>query len=267
MQIKQLLNNQQLSRLDNRLLIAQVTNFSHAQIIANNDYSLTPEQLVQYTDLVNRVIAGEPLAYIIGTKEFYSREFTVTAATLIPRPETELLVELVVKLAQPNSKVLDLGTGSGCIAITCKLEREDLNITATDKYPETLAIAQQNAKRFNAEISFIESDWFTNITDKFDIIVSNPPYIEINDKHLDNLQFEPLHALTDFGDGLLAISQIIRESKAHLNNHGYLIFEHGYNQAEKIRQILYNYGLTDIKTLTDYANLDRITYGKFIHME
>ena len=264
MQIQQLLTNNELTRLDNRLLISKVTGFSHAQIIANNDYSLSTAQLKEYNQLLNRAIKKEPIAYILGMKEFYSREYKVTYATLIPRPETELLVETVISYAQPNTAVLDMGTGSGCIAITCKLERPDLVVHAIDNYADTLAIAEENASALKAEIVFKQSDWFSNITDKFDIIVSNPPYIDANDHHLQNLPFEPLRALTDFENGLSMFSQIIQQSSKYLKQNGYLIFEHGYNQAEKIREMLYNYGYTNIQTIKDYANQDRVTIGQII---
>lgn len=264
MQIKKLLANSQLERLDNRLLLSYVTNFSHAQLIINDDYSLSNEQLTKYNSLVQRVLNGEPLAYILGIKEFYSREFQVNQHTLIPRPETELLVDEVISKAKKNAKILDLGTGSGCIAITCKLERPDLNVTAVDNYIETLLVAKNNAKSLNADVKFVQSNWFEEINQTFDVIVSNPPYIEVNDEHLKNLQYEPQHALTDFNDGLSAIKQIIHESHKYLNDNGWLVFEHGYSQAENIRQMFYNCGFINIKTIQDYANLDRITSGQFI---
>ncbi|RTK96947.1 MAG: peptide chain release factor N(5)-glutamine methyltransferase [Neisseriaceae bacterium] len=264
MQIKKLLVNSQLERLDNRLLLSYVTSFSHAQLIINDDYSLSNDQLTKYNLLMQRVLNGEPLAYILGTKEFYSRKFQVNSHTLIPRPETELLVDEVISKAKKNAKILDLGTGSGCIAITCKLERPGLNVTAVDNYAETLLVAKSNANSLNADVNFVQSNWFEEVNQTFDIIVSNPPYIEVNDEHLDKLQFEPKHALTDFSDGLSAIKQIIYESCKYLNNNGWLMFEHGYNQAENIRQMFYNCDFTNIETIQDYANLDRITLGQFI---
>jgi release factor glutamine methyltransferase len=200
-----------------------------------------------------------PMAYILGYKEFYSRIFKVNTNTLIPRPETELLVDTVLALAKPMAKVLDLGTGSGCIAISCKLEQQALSVTATDKYPEALAVAISNAADLGADIKFINCDWLDGITDIYDIIVSNPPYIANNDKHLPALSFEPQHALTDFFDGMSAIRKIIEDSKAHLN--GYLLIEHGYDQGSFTTELMLKYGFRNIRTIRDYASLDRITIG------
>ncbi len=174
-----------------------------------------------------------------------------------------------------------MGTGSGCIAISCKLENQTLDVTATDKYPETLAVAKDNASTLGAEVAFIQSDWFDSITDKYDIIISNPPYIEPDDEHLKSLTFEPQYALTDFCDGMSAIKKIISESVEHLyvgklesqQNHastgayrpsikGYLLIEHGYNQGKATSDLMLSHGFKDVKTIRDYANLDRITIGK-----
>jgi release factor glutamine methyltransferase len=239
-----------------------VTGFSHARLLAYDDYVLTQEQVENYDQLVRRVQNGEPLAYIVGHKEFYSREFKVTPATLIPRPETELLVEHVLAKAQRGAKVLDLGTGSGCIAITLKLEQSDLRVTAVDKFADALAVAQQNAVRLQAEIEFVCSDWYSLFGEQqFDIIVSNPPYIEAGDEHLIALSYEPQSALTDFGDGLSCIREITRLSRNHLLSKGSLLIEHGYDQGAAVREIFAKSGLSNVVTVLDYAGLERITIG------
>lgn len=260
--LRDLLAQQDISRLDHRVLLSQITGFSFAQLISRDDYELTSDQLQQYQAWRLRVLAGEPLAYILGKKEFYSREFQVTPDTLIPRPETEILVDKVLELAQQNARVVDLGTGSGCIAISTKLERLDLSIVAVDKFPAALAVASENAINLVAEIEFVESDWFSNLSGKFDLIVSNPPYIEAGDPHLQNLQFEPQTALSDFSDGLSCIRMIAAGVDQFLNFNGWLIIEHGYNQALAAQEIFRNVGLSQVITLQDYAGLDRITLGQ-----
>lgn len=278
--IKQILLDSKLDKLDTRLLLGHVLGFSRVELITRDDYPLTPAQYDSYVTLYTKCLSGIPIAYILGYKEFYSRRFMVTPDTLIPRPETELLVDTVLSLANSGDRVLDLGTGSGCIAISCKLENQTLNVSATDKYSETLAIAKENANILGAEVKFIQSDWLNGITDKYDIIVSNPPYIEPDDEHLKLLTFEPQAALTDFRDGMSAIKQIIAGSLKNLygdslespenhipvisNRHcnGYLLIEHGYNQGKATSDLMLSYGFKDVRTIRDYANLDRITMGK-----
>lgn len=260
--LRDLLRQNIIDRTDNRVLLMHITGFSHARLLAYDDYVLTQLQVETYHQLVQRVQNGEPLAYIVGYKEFYSRQFKVTPDTLIPRPETELLVEQVLAKAQHGAKVLDLGTGSACIAITLKLERPDLFITAVDKFADTLQIAQQNADNLHAEIEFVCGDWYSSLgKQQFDIIVSNPPYIEANDEHLTALSYEPQSALTDFADGLSCIREIVRLSHEHLLPNGWLLIEHGYDQGELVREIFTKNGLNNVFTIRDYADLERITIG------
>lgn len=263
--LRELMKSSAIDKLDNRVLLSFITGFSHAQLIARDDYQLTDAQFQQYQDLLQRASGGEPIAYIIGYKEFYSRQFKVTPATLIPRPETELLVEQVLQLAPQNAKIIDLGTGSGCIAISCKLERPDLQVSAVDKFDDALNIARQNAERLQAQIEFTQSDWLAKIYDEFDVVVSNPPYIEVNDSHLQNLQFEPQIALTDFDDGLSCIKIIVQQAIMKLKYNGWLLIEHGYNQGTDVRTIFKNKGFKDIETIKDYADLERITIGQKIN--
>ena len=260
--LRQIFQLQDLPRLDKRVLLSKITGFTTAQLISRDDYELSVEQLQLYLNWLQLALAGEPIAYILGQKEFYSREFKVTPDTLIPRPETELLLEKILELAVPNARVVDLGTGSGCLAISAKLERPDLQVIAVDKFVAALQIAQENALNLAAEVEFIHSDWFTNLSGKFDLIASNPPYIEADDPHLQALQFEPQAALSDFADGLSCIRVITNSAREFLNPNGWLIIEHGYNQACAVQEIFREVGLVHIVTLQDYAGLDRITLAQ-----
>ncbi len=263
MSLRDLLWQNTIDRADNRVLLMHITGFNHAKLIAYDDYILDSAQLEQYHQLLTRVQNGEPLAYIVGYKEFYSRQFKVTPDSLIPRPETELLVEQVLGKASNGAKILDLGTGSGCIAITLKLERSDLLVTAVDKFAATLEIARRNSADLHAEIELICSDWYSELeARKFDIIVSNPPYIEHDDQHLLALSFEPQTALTDFADGLSCIRNIVSLSREYLLPDGWLMVEHGYNQGAVVREIFITNGLNEVVTVRDYADLERITLGR-----
>lgn len=262
--LRDLLLVQDISRLDKRILLSKITGFSSAQLISRDDHELTDLQLQKYQAWCRRALAGEPIAYILGQKEFYSHEFKVTSDTLIPRPETELLVDKILELAPQQARVVDLGTGSGCIAISAKLERPDLAVCAVDKFAAALAVARENAANLEAQVEFVQSDWFVKLHGTFDMIVSNPPYIEVDDPHLQNLQFEPQTALSDFGDGLSCIQAIAAGVYEFLNLNGWLIIEHGYNQALAVQEIFRSVGLAQVVTLQDYAGIDRITLGQKI---
>lgn len=259
-----LICNDGVNKLDKQVWLGKITGFNRAQLLSRDDYCLNPQQLQEYRAGLVRLQSGEPLAYIAGVKEFYSREFMVTPATLIPRPETELLVDEVISRAPLNGRVLDLGTGSGCIAITVKLERPDLSLIGVDVSVDALDIARQNMLLLAAKVSFYQSDWYSGLDsgDRFDIIVSNPPYIENNDEHLVNLSYEPLTALTDFADGLNCIRKITADAVKYLTNGGWLLIEHGYNQGMKVREIFASAGLCNVASHTDYAGIERITLGQ-----
>lgn len=261
--IRHFLITSQLDKLDTRVLLSKITGFSSAQLISRDESILSEAQVMRYSELYQRALAGEPIAYLLGVKEFYGREFRVTPSTLIPRPETELLVEKVLEIAKPNAKILDLGTGSGCIAVTLKLERPDLQVVAVDKFSEALQIAALNATNLNANVDLIQSDWFQNISERYDIIVSNPPYIESNDQHLANLQYEPQTALTDFADGLSCIRTILHESHAFMEKNGQILLEHGYNQGVAVRSIFKQNHYDSVITFCDYSHLERFTTGTY----
>ncbi|MCX8017423.1 MAG: peptide chain release factor N(5)-glutamine methyltransferase, partial [Rhodocyclaceae bacterium] len=197
-----------------RLLLGHLLGRPAAWLAAHDDESVPPQVAAQLMTLVARRAAGEPIAYLVGEREFYGRRFGVTPAVLIPRPETELLVELgIAKVgAGRTADVLDLGTGSGCIALTLALELPQAHVTAADASPAALAIARENAQRLGASVNFLLSDWFAQLpAQRFDLIVANPPYVAANDPHLTigDLRFEPLMALTDHGDGLGAIRTLV----------------------------------------------------------
>lgn len=266
--IAQWLAQSHLPRLESRLLLQKVTDFSHAQLIARDDFILSENQIYDLNQYHQRRLQGEPMAYILGEKEFYGRSFAVSSAVLIPRPETEHLVETAIAKLPPNGTAWDLGTGSGIIAISLKLERPDATVWASDIRPESLEIAQQNAKNLGAQIHFGLGSWF-DINNKpnenqIDIIISNPPYIEHDDVHLQqgDLRFEPLHALTDFADGLNPIRHLAQNAPIYLKENGFLLLEHGYNQGQAVRDILAEHHFHEIETIRDLAGLERITLGK-----
>jgi release factor glutamine methyltransferase len=204
------------------------------------------------------------MAYLLGTQEFYGRAFTVSPAVLIPRPETELLVDATLDVLRrvQAPRILDLGTGSGCIAITLALERPDAAVTAVDRSPAAIAIARTNAKRLGAIVAFIESDWYARVNGRFDAVVANPPYVAAGDPHLAALRDEPLTALTDHDDGLTHLRTIVTGAHAHLQEQGVLLVEHGFDQGAAARSILDSAGFGDIMTLRDAAGLDRVCIGR-----
>lgn len=259
-------NHCQLPRNESRILIQTVQNWTHSQTISHSQDPIAPDTLARLEQLAQRRRAGEPIAYLIGQREFYGRPFHVSPAVLIPRPETELLLETALAHLPPHGKLWDLGTGSGIIAISAALERPDATVYASDISHEALTIARDNAQQLGARVQFAQGTWFTAFPQQTDcdILASNPPYIEAHDPHLQqgDLRFEPSHALTDGADGLQHIRHLAQHAPAHLKHGGHLIIEHGYNQGHAVRQILAQHGLTDIQTLHDLAQHERITLGR-----
>jgi release factor glutamine methyltransferase len=254
------------ARLEAQVLASRALNVNRAWLIAHDQDVLTPVQAEAVEFLVARRAQGEPVAYILGEKEFYGRMFKVTQDVLIPRPETELLVEAALENLPKDrpAQVLDLGTGSGCIAVTLALERPDCKVTAVDMSHAALAIAAANANRLGAEIEFLFSDWLSTLHGrKFDLIVSNPPYVEEDYTLLSqsDLAHEPRHALTSGADGMDDISRIVAAASGSLLPGGTLLLEHGWTQGEKVRDLLGRYGFITIRTLSDYAGLPRCSLG------
>lgn len=254
------------ARLEARVLAAHAWQVDHAWLIAHDTDPLTEAHITQFETLLTRRLAGEPVAYLVGTREFYGRPFQVSPDVLIPRPDTELLVERALANLPPDqvADVLDLGTGSGCIAITLALERPLARVTAVDRSPAALAIAQRNAEILDAPVEFLTSDWFDALAGRrFDLIVSNPPYIAAADPHLarGDVRFEPLAALAAGQDGLDDLRRLIRDACAHLRPGGVLLLEHGYDQADAVVELLRQQGFEQISTLRDLAGLDRVSGG------
>lgn len=232
-----------------------------------------PETLLATLDgLCARRRAGEPMAYILGEREFFGRRFKVTPEVLIPRPETELLCEAVLErlsghLARRGASVLDLGTGSGAIAVTLACERGDLRVSAVDVSDAALAVARDNAKRLldKDAIQFLKSDWFSALgTERFDVVVSNPPYITADDPHLSrgDLRFEPALALRAGLDGMDCLGAIAAQAIAHLVPDGWLLMEHGFSQGPTVREALSIHGLIEVFTLRDWSGLERVSGGR-----
>ena len=258
------------ARLDAECLLSFVLNKETVYLRTWPEKILDDSIHEQFLKLLKRREQGEPIAYIVGSKEFWSFNLNVSKDTLIPRPETEMLVEQVIKIAhqQKLNSILELGTGTGAIAIAISSEIQKLEqqpkIVATDISLQALDVAKQNAARYKQGIEFVESDWFNSIElQKFDLIVSNPPYIQQGDVHLTqgDVRFEPMSALVSGDDGLDDIRAIIEQAKNRLNPGGYLIFEHGYDQGSAVRALFEANAYTHIQTHTDLSKNDRMTFA------
>jgi release factor glutamine methyltransferase len=244
-----------------RLLLAAATGFAESAVLAFPERVLSGEAEKRYLALVARRAAGEPVAYLLGRKEFYGLELEVTAAVLIPRPETELLVDLA--LARKPASVLDLGTGSGAIALALKRHLASARVVAADASAEALAVAQRNAARLGLDIEWRLGRWFEPLAgERFEGIVCNPPYVAVGDPHLAALPFEPRLALLAGADGLDAIRLLAREAPAHLVPGGWLLLEHGMGQHEAVRALLEAAGLETGAGWPDLAGIPRVAGGR-----
>lgn len=252
--------------LDANLLLSHVTSLSKVMLIAHDEDELSKEQEDKFFSLINKRKTGYPIAYILGYKEFFGLRLKVTEDTLIPRPDTETLVEKALAF-NPQGKVLDLGTGTGAIILALKSElKSSIDAYAVDLSKKALEVASFNSQKLNLPVTFIQSNWFSKLGDlKFSMIVSNPPYIQKDDIHLTqtSLPFEPIQALTSEEDGLLDIKLICKEAKKHLENGAPLLIEHGFNQGEKVRAIFTEQGYKNVATIKDLGGNDRVTFGSF----
>lgn len=252
--------------LDANLLLSHVTSLSKVMLIAHDEDELSKEQEDKFFSLINKRKSGYPIAYILGYKEFFGLRLKVTEDTLIPRPDTETLVEKALAF-NPQGKVLDLGTGTGAIILALKSElKASIDAYAVDLSKKALEVASFNSQKLNLPVTFIQSNWFSKLGDlKFSMIVSNPPYIQKDDIYLTqtSLPFEPIQALTSDDDGLLDIKLICKEAKKHLENGAPLLIEHGFNQGEKVRAIFTEQGYKNVATIKDLGGNDRVTFGLF----
>jgi release factor glutamine methyltransferase len=266
MTIASLLAASGLPAIEAEVLAAHALGITRARLLADAARPLGPEASRRVERLFLRRRAGEPVAYLTGEREFYGLAFRVTPDVLIPRPETELLVELALaRLPNRAGRVLDLGTGSGAIAVALAHAAPDAELVATDASAAALEVARENARRYGASIRFTRGDWFAGLAgERFDVIVSNPPYVARGDAHLQegDLRFEPEEALVGGADGLEAIRAIVAGAAAHLVPGGWLLFEHGYDQAERCKSLLAMYGYQEIASWPDLAGVVRVSGGR-----
>ena len=250
-----------LPRLDCEILLCESLNVNRARILAFPEDDI-PENSEHYLNQqISALRTGLPLAYVLGEREFWGLTFSVNTDVLIPRPETELLVELAIQLTPPNGHVLDLGTGSGAIAVAVAHERPDITMTAVDSSRPALAVARQNADTHNVDVSFIDSDWFSALDQRWDVIVSNPPYVAADDPHLPALRAEPSRALIAADKGMADIRAIITQSASYLSPGGSLMIEHGYDQAAGVREEFSHAGFEKVSSKRDLADIERVTLG------
>lgn len=252
--------------IEAQLLLMHVLNVNRAWLIAHATDLLENSAANDFEKLVQRRLQGEPIAHILGTREFFGLTLTVTPDTLIPRPDTETLVEAALQKINGAMRILDLGTGTGAIALAIAKHAPQCEVIAVDASAAALAVAKKNAATLQlSNVQCIASHWFAALPEsKFDLIVSNPPYIENNDPHLQqgDLRFEPLSALASGADGLHDIRQIIEQAPAYLNEEGWLMLEHGYNQAPAVQKLLNAHGFQNIQTINDLGNNPRVTFGQ-----
>ncbi|MEA9396261.1 peptide chain release factor N(5)-glutamine methyltransferase [Lelliottia amnigena] len=261
------LSESESPRRDAEILLEHVTGKARTFILAFGETALTADQQAQLSALLSRRKAGEPVAHLTGEREFWSLPLYVSAATLIPRPDTECLVEhALAHLPATACRILDLGTGTGAIALALASERPDCQVTAVDVMPDAVALALRNVARlgFN-NVKIQQSSWFDALVgQQFDMIVSNPPYIDERDPHLSqgDVRFEPLTALVAAEEGLADIAHIVTVSRQYLTAGGWLLIEHGWTQAEAVHALFTQAGYERVETCQDYGGNDRLTLGK-----
>ena len=253
--------------MDARPLLRAALGVSDAYLAAHPGEALTGAQCERYLALIERRRAGEPVAYLTGEREFYSLAFKVTPVVLIPRPETETLVEAALERvpADVPRRVLELATGSGCVAVVIALQRPRARLTASDASGAALAVARENAAWHGAAIEIVESDWFAALAGRrFHLIVCNPPYVAEHDPHLTegDLRFEPRAALIGGADGLSCIRLIVAQARAHLEPGGVLVIEHGYDQAARCRALLEQAGFLEVASRRDLSEVERVSWGR-----
>ena len=257
------------AQLDAQVLLAYILRVDRSYFVAWPEKELSVQQQQSFDALVQRRASGEPVAYLLGEKEFWGLTLKVSQHTLIPRPETELLVEMILKhfSADKQLKVLDLGTGSGAIALALASEEPNWQLVAVDYSLKALEVAKDNARQSGiSNVSFKHSNWYDSLglLEKFDVIVSNPPYIAENDAHLTALAYEPRSALVADDQGLSDIALICQGAKQHLCSNGMLLIEHGFAQAKDVQGMMRENHFTNIETVSDLAGLPRVTTGQYM---
>lgn len=261
--------SQRIDRLDARLLLEHACACTHVELIAHPERLMTAAQAEQFEALLVRRESGEPLAYLVGISFFSGLEFSVTPEVLIPRPDTEVLLEQSIKRLQALAApcLVDLGTGSGIVAILLARLCPTAVVTAVDVSAAALEVARINAERHGVQIRFLQGDWYAPLgTECFDVIASNPPYIAGDDRHLgqNGLPFEPQIALTDGADGLACIRAVVAGASSHLRPNGWLLIEHGYDQAVRVREQLSFAGFCDVDSWRDAAGIERVSGGRWL---
>lgn len=257
-----------IGRVDAHVILAHLLGVDRAYLVANPMRVLTESEDARLDSAVATRALGHPVAYLLGKREFYSRDFAVGPEVLIPRSETETLVEAALSRLVPRASCLDLGTGSGAVALTLACERPDLRLTGTDTSEAALAVARTNALSLGCadRVELLQGPWYAPVAgQRFDLVVSNPPYVADGDPHLDkgDLRFEPRAALTDgSGDGLDSIRAIVAGAPRHLNPGGWLLLEHGYDQAPAVASLLAAAGFEDLVAIPDLAGISRVAGGK-----
>lgn len=254
------------ARLDIEVILAHILDASRTYLYTWPEKHLSTEQTEVFHQALSCRARGEPVAYITGEKEFWSLRLKVSPATLIPRPETELLVELALDRVFPDARVLDLGTGTGAIALAIKSEVPEAQVDALDFSSDAVALARENQQHHGLDVNIFQSDWFECVSGVYDLIISNPPYIDEADKHLKegDVRFEPESALVAKHGGLADIEVICKQAVAYLHDQGSLLIEHGWTQAEAVQKIMILNGYKNVSTIKDYAGNDRVTSGQWL---
>lgn len=283
MRIRDLIKNK-INDKDALLILEHITSYSYSALITHDEDELSDQQVAEYNKIMAKLENGVPLPYVLGFQYFFEHKFAVSPDVLIPRPDTELLVEFAIATSLENLKkniksagnlrILELGTGSGCIAISVakKLqgllpEYNNIEIIAADISDKALKLAQFNAQKLSTSVTFVKSDWYNNLVlptseeEKFDLILSNPPYISFDDRHLANLTHEPQLALTAPENGLSYLKHIIINAPKYMKNAGVIALEHGYDQADQVHNIMKEANYQNISLIHDYGNNPRITHG------
>ncbi|TMP02821.1 peptide chain release factor N(5)-glutamine methyltransferase [Pseudoalteromonas sp. S3178] len=263
-----LASSSESAKLDAQVLLLHILQKPRSYLFTWPEHALSNEQQSQFNVLLQRRLKGEPVAHITGLREFWSLSLEVNATTLIPRPDTETLVECALNMAMPDTaKVLDLGTGTGAIALALGSEMPNWQIVAVDRVTEAVALANKNQQRLGINnVHVKQSNWFSALQgERFNLIVTNPPYIEQDDIHLNqgDVRFEPLSALVADDAGMSDIKQIITQSRDYLLSSGYLLIEHGFEQAEAVRHLFKEMAFINIKTVKDFGNNDRVTLAQW----